>query len=417
MVGALLTVTIGCFCFGIALRFAKRKIFQDRPENSFSLFFVILYRIFFVASFLFAALTSLSCLGFIVALFVIEAIVITITTRIRMRREALLSLLTLSTEYELPLSGLLSAWQASGGISAFHPESRLVERIAQGVPLNEALKQVPNVLPGSAGVFVRASSAVGAAGPAFRAAIEQESQSFALRKIIRNCLAYATVVPLVMGFILSFVMIKIVPAFRKIFEDFGMALPRSTQLLIHVSDWSVTILPLVLLPLTLLWLFIFMVAVGGGLVARFTYFLQPGLRTLNAAALLRLLAVVVDQNQPLRPALQFLADEHPHRPMRLTLHRVLADIDHGQDWCESLKRVKLITASDTALLNSAQRLGNLPWALRQTADSITHRTMLRIEAVMQVVFPLLVIALGIVVGIITIALFIPLIKLIQSLTG
>ena len=49
--------------------------------------------------------------------------------------------------------------------------------------------------------------------------------------------------------------------------------------------------------------------------------------------------------------------------------------------------------------------------------SLTRRTMLRLEAVMEVVFPLLVIAMGIGVGAIVIALFVPLIKLIQSLVS
>ena len=414
---AFLSASIACLLFGVALRFAKQMIFRERPENTFSLFFVVMYRIFFAGSILFACLTSLSCFGLILGLFVVEAIVVATTSRIRMRRESLLSLMTLSTVYELPLRDLVTAWRSTGGISSLHPESRLVELIALGVPLNSALEQVPNALPGSVGVFVRASSATGAVGPAFRAAIEQESQSFALRKLLRNCLAYVTIVPLVITFILTFVMIKIVPAFKKIFEDFGLRLPISTQLLITVSDWFATILPLVILPLILLGGLIFLIATGGSIVSRGTYLFQPGLRTLNIAALLRLLAVVVEQNQPLTPALEFLAVEHPHRTMRLKLHKLVADINSGQDWCESLLRVKLIGSSDAALLRSAQRLGNLPWALRQTADSLSRRTMLRLEAVMQLVFPLLVIGLGICVGVIVIALFVPLIHLIQNLVS
>ena len=48
---------------------------------------------------------------------------------------------------------------------------------------------------------------------------------------------YPIVVVLVAVGILTFIMIKIVPAFKKIFEDFETDLPTMTVLLINISNW------------------------------------------------------------------------------------------------------------------------------------------------------------------------------------
>jgi type II secretory pathway component PulF len=88
----------------------------------------------------------------------------------------------------------------------------------------------------------------------------------------------------------------------------------------------------------------------------------------------------------------------------------------GEDWCESLRRVRLIANADAAVLKAAQRVGNLAWALDEMADSSLRRWAYRLRAVLNVVFPLLLLAIGIFVMLIVIGLFLPLIKLIEGLT-
>jgi type IV pilus assembly protein PilC len=67
------------------------------------------------------------------------------------------------------------------------------------------------------------------------------------------------------------------------------------------------------------------------------------------------------------------------------------------------------------LLGTAQQVGNLPWALRSIAKRKEKRTVYRLAAAIQVVYPCLILLLGGIVGFTVMALFLPLVKLIEGL--
>ncbi len=87
----------------------------------------------------------------------------------------------------------------------------------------------------------------------------------------------------------------------------------------------------------------------------------------------------------------------------------------GGDWCESLRRRDLIRQPELAILQAAQRVGNLPWALHEMADSVRRRLAYRVQAIAQFLFPPIVICMGMIVMFIVVALFLPLIALIQRM--
>jgi type II secretory pathway component PulF len=60
-------------------------------------------------------------------------------------------------------------------------------------------------------------------------------------------------------------------------------------------------------------------------------------------------------------------------------------------------------------------VGNLSWALHEMADSTRRRLGYRVQAIAQFLFPPIVICMGLIVMFIVVALFLPLIALIQRL--
>ena len=72
--------------------------------------------------------------------------------------------------------------------------------------------------------------------------------------------------------------------------------------------------------------------------------------------------------------------------------------------------------ADAALLASAERVGNLPWAMRETADSGERRLAYRLVAVGQVFQTLAILAMGGLVLLFTITYFSPLVTLIEAMS-
>jgi type II secretory pathway component PulF len=100
---------------------------------------------------------------------------------------------------------------------------------------------------------------------------------------------------------------------------------------------------------------------------------------------------------------------------RLTL--ALHDLSGGADVWKALRDRTLIGPADAAILESANRVGNLPWALREAAEGAARRSLLRIQGWIHFLTTLVVLALGVSVLVLVTAFFLPLVTLIESLAS
>jgi type II secretory pathway component PulF len=98
------------------------------------------------------------------------------------------------------------------------------------------------------------------------------------------------------------------------------------------------------------------------------------------------------------------------------MRRISGELAGGAHWIDALRRAKLISAADAAVLAAAQRAGNLPWALEEMADSVIRRQSYRLQVAMNLIFPPALLAVGATIGLFAIGLFMPLVTLVQALT-
>lgn len=92
------------------------------------------------------------------------------------------------------------------------------------------------------------------------------------------------------------------------------------------------------------------------------------------------------------------------------------DVESGDDVWALLHLGGFINHRDLAVIQTAERVGNLPWAIRAVANLRDRRLQHRLDVVMQFLRPALVLLLGAVVGFICIATFSPLTKLLDDLS-
>jgi type II secretory pathway component PulF len=102
--------------------------------------------------------------------------------------------------------------------------------------------------------------------------------------------------------------------------------------------------------------------------------------------------------------------------VRYRLQAIVQDLNNGVSWQQSLRQRRLVSAADLAVLSAAKRAGNLPWALDETADSFERRANFRLQALAQVVMPLLLLPMALLAAVMIVAYFLPLTNLIWSLS-
>lgn len=345
-------------------------------------------------------------------------LVIAATRYFTTQRDRLLWGLAAAAERRIPLAASARSLAITGGRGPSGSASTLAPMLEAGVPLPEALRRTGQLRNDTSRALVGVGHLCGATAGGLRDAATSDLARYPLVQTIVGRLFYLFVVVVSAVFIATFIMWKIVPAFAKIFEDFGADLPTLTKFVMATAHWFVQfgapIFGVFVSLLILLFVYICLRYIG------WIRFELPGsgliLRLPHNAVLLRCLALAAESGTPLIVVLGNLADSFPRQSVRRRLQRATVSISRGDNWRAALLETGLLRAVDISLLEAAERAGNLPWVLRELADAAMRHWVYRVRATLDVVTPIVILILGIFGCFFVVGLFIPLVKLIETLS-
>jgi general secretion pathway protein F len=131
---------------------------------------------------------------------------------------------------------------------------------------------------------------------------------------------------------------------------------------------------------------------------------------------MQMLGLMLETGKPLPEILdRVLASELLPRALAWRAEQLMYDLEEGQPLAASMAKRGLATSAMLGLITTAERAHNLPWALQALGDSLVRRSARLAHRMTQVVFPLTIVLCACVVAAIALALFLPLIALIESL--
>jgi type II secretory pathway component PulF len=361
----------------------------------------------------------LPMMGGLLCVFIPAWIVVGLFIAIRRRRAlqlALLGTMAVSAERFIPLVPAMEAFADDVRGRFAVRVRRLASLLRSGVGLPAAIKQVGRVVPRQLVPTLRVASECGALSRGLAEAATAEDRHDALWGPFAAKMLYMAAMPCVGTVFLSY-MLMINLNYQRILKDFDLQPPALTQKLLDAFLFATTSWPLVILAavfFALLFLYAVLRYLGVPL------FDPPGvermLRRQHTAAILDNLAMAIECNRPLPDVMRTLSECYPKNSIRTRLRDVLYDLAHGGQWGESLHHRGLIRQSDLAVLQSAERAGNLSWALRELADSNRRRLAQWLNVVMQLLFPPVVLCFGAVVCFVVVAMFMPVIQVITSMS-
>jgi type IV pilus assembly protein PilC len=256
----------------------------------------------------------------------------------------------------------------------------------------------------------------GTLGTSLKWALQRSSALDGLFSSLWAKFLYLTWLVFTMVAIVSFVMIKIIPVFQEMFEEFGLELPGATVLLIecsrYVASFWFILFPLLLL---LFWGVLVGLLLFVGVPIQSLPIIRLIVAPLDNSTVLHSLATAVRHRQSIPETLQLLEGLTRSSRSRRRLAQALQRIHDGADWTEALQRVGFITSAQRAIIKSAERVGNLDWALTELADSVIRRTAQRVQAVLSFVFPACLVMFGVCVFFVAVGVLTPLFSLIGML--
>jgi len=328
------------------------------------------------------------------------------------------------------------------------------DEIEGGATLSEAMAKAPKAFDRLYVNMIKAGEAGGALETILQRLAEFQERSQSLRRKIKGALVYPVVVVCFAVAILVFIMLRIVPEFQKIFEEFGVELPPITQVLIAVSkgiaQWWFLI-PAV--PIAI-WLFVKLLCRFRSGRYGFDLFLlkMPIFGQLVEKSIIarttRTLGTLVASGVPILEALHITRETSGNFVFEDLYGKVHESIREGETISQPLKEnarpgfhpmalffwaffivgpvglllyvlkmnQKIIDDMVVNMVDVGEETGELDTMLYKVADTYDEEVAVLTEALMSLMEPLLIIVLGCAVGFIVIALFMPLISLITSLS-
>jgi len=215
----------------------------------------------------------------------------------------------------------------------------------------------------------------------------------------------------------------IVPRFKKIFEDFDTTLPAITELLITISDYVVEYFYLAPAIPIAMWLMVKIIKKNktGEYIVDKIWLKIPLLGKIVEKSVVartcRTLGTLISSGVPILEALIIARDTSGNAVFRRAFDNIYAAIREGESMAVPLKEARIVDDIVVNMVDVGEETGALDSMLYKIADNYDEEVAVLVDGLVNLLEPLMVVVLGLVVGFIVIALFMPLIKLLNELSG
>ncbi|MBX3442364.1 MAG: type II secretion system F family protein [Planctomyces sp.] len=297
----------------------------------------------------------------------------------------------------------------------------VIEDVESGNTLSEAMAKAPKAFDNLYVNMVKAGEAGGALEVILQRLAEFKEKAQSLKRKVQGAMVYPVAVITVATGIVGFIMYWIIPKFKDIFNDFGVELPAITEWLIFASDWVVNywyLIPAIPISLVLLLKIIRKNRTGAYVIDRIALkipIMGQIISKSTVARTSRTLGTLISSGVPILEALTIARDTAGNEVFRKAFEHIHSAIREGESMAVPLKETRIVDDMVVNMVDVGEETGALDNMLYKVADVYDEEVSMLVESLVNLLEPLMVVVLGLIVGFIVIALFMPLVKLLNEL--
>ncbi len=327
----------------------------------------------------------------------------------------------------MPLVPALSAQveQLRAGGANDHPLAAIMDKIAgdvnSGSTLAAALGKHPRVFPNLVINMVAAGETSGTLEQVLLRVAEILEKRVQLAAKVKAAVAYPLMMVVVAVAVVVFLMYVVVPSITEIFLEMGRDLPWPTRMLIAVSGFVKTYLPLIGVGafLVLLALVAGYKTSAGRMFADRTKLKLPlfgGLfLKLEVARLSRTLGILLASGIPILSALEISRQVVQNRIIAKALGSVKDMVGKGDAIANAIRKTGLFPPIVYHIITTGQMSGNLEEGLGNIADMYDDEVELATKVLTSLLEPVILLFMGAVVAFIVMAILLPITDINQAL--
>ncbi len=298
----------------------------------------------------------------------------------------------------------------------------VIEDIESGSTLSEAMAKQPKAFDDLYVNMVKAGEAGGALEVILQRLAEFKERAQSLKRKVIGAMIYPAAVITVAILIVSGIMIFIIPKFKKIFEGFEVDLPDITVVLLNASDWFATYWWVLLVtPIAfILTIKIIKKNKTGAFVIDWIALKIPLMGTIiqksTVARTMRTLGTLIASGVPILEALTIARDTAGNAVFKRAFDNIHAAIREGEAIAIPLREARIVDDIVVNMVDVGEETGALDTMMYKVAEVYDEEVAVAVDGLISMLEPIMVVVLGLIVGFIVIALFMPLVKLLNELS-
>ncbi|MDP2312482.1 MAG: type II secretion system F family protein [Pseudomonadota bacterium] len=291
------------------------------------------------------------------------------------------------------------------------------EKVESGSTFGDALKTFPETFDALYVNLVAAGEVGGMLDTIMTRLAAYLEKNQKLIRQVKGAMSYPVIVLVVAFIVVTLLLLKVVPTFEDMFADFGAALPAPTLIVLALSKW---------LQANFLYLIVGIVvtffAVGrfyrtsrgrlliDGILLKLPIF-GDLLTKVAVARFCRTLGTMISSGVPILEALGICGRTAGNQVIENAIERVAVSISEGRTISEPLMEAKVFPQMVCQMISVGEATGALDTMLTKVADFYDEEVDASVEGLTAMLEPLIMAFLGIVIGGLVIAMYMPIFEM------
>jgi type IV pilus assembly protein PilC len=297
------------------------------------------------------------------------------------------------------------------------------EDVESGAALADSMKKHPKTFDALYSNMIAAGEAGGILDTILKRLAVYIEKNVKLKGEVKSAMIYPIAVIVIATLVVGAILWKVIPTFASLFEGLGAELPFPTRVVIAASDFIVA----------WGWLIVIGLGVAGYLIRRY-YGTEGGRHTIDAimlkvpvlgnilrkvavARFCRTLSTLLSSGVPILDGLDITARTSGNAIVEKAILTTRTGIERGETVSGPLKETGVFPSMVVQMINVGETTGALDTMLSKIADFYEDEVDSAVAGMLTLLEPIMIAFLGVVVGGIVIAMYMPIFDLISKLTG
>jgi type IV pilus assembly protein PilC len=289
--------------------------------------------------------------------------------------------------------------------------------VEKGETFADALRRHPKIFDNLYSNMVEAGEVGGILDTILKRLAAYMEKAMALKGKVKSAMVYPAAIVSIAVIVIVFLMIFVIPTFATMFEGAGAALPLPTQIVMSASYYTKRyIVHTIVLAVVVSFLFKrFYATEKGKLVVDNIILKVPVFGSLiqkvAVAKFTRTMGTLIASGVPILQGLDVTARTAGNKVIEKAVLSVIDDVQKGQNIAETLEKKKVFPTMVVQMIGVGEAAGALDSMLNKIADFYDEEVDTAVEGLTSLLEPALMAFLGVVVGFIVVAMYLPIFKL------